>query len=350
MKVLYVGHGQNYEFMVKQMFADFKAQKIGKGISSFCAHKWMETYRKNVDLAIIDIEFLYYLIYPRKGHLLVPSSVRQKLIIEDTWDRVVYKFRKNTRKEGLRRIRKKGFTYKLSNRIEDYKTFYHELHVPHIRMRYGKEAVILPEKYFLRIVRKSVLLQVFHQGKYVAGVVLYQSGNRMISLWLGVQSSLSRSLTQYSTDAVYYFEIMYAFERGCSVFDFHETRALLNYGVYKFKRKWGAKIEKCRQLRGNLLLKPMTFSKSLRSFFEHNPFISIDGNDLFGNVLVNDEVCSAEKLETCIKQYYSDGMKALNVFSVKGFEREAVKLAETDKRIVLGNLIKASNPETRFCG
>ena len=83
--------------------------------------KWFSLYRHSVDLIILDHELLLSRLYQSPSWLVIPQWIRQKYYVPDTWEEVLSKFRKNTKKTDLRKVRKYRFSYRITRDKNEFR-------------------------------------------------------------------------------------------------------------------------------------------------------------------------------------------------------------------------------------
>jgi hypothetical protein len=348
--VFYFGHYDNYAFVLGRIFSGYRVVEKRQGAHSLFASRWIAKYSERVSLLVIDVELLYCKLLPTRQYLEIPQWVRQKYAVPETWEQVLGSLRKNTKRVDLRRVRKYGFTYRISREEEDFKDFYHRMYVPYLTSRFGDEVIVEPEWKVLRQCRKGELMHIIRDEQVVASVLLHLLEGRLAYVWVGVPADLEDDLYMGAFSAMYYFTIQYGYERGCREIDFLGSRPLLNDGLFRYKRKWGTHVEDSPVPRGDILLRPLQFSDPIQSIFQRNSFIVRDGRSLVAKVLLSDGRTRAKELEDLFEQLYTQGLDSLKVFSLGGFEEGAQSWArDSGKAVRLIDLSGASDPASAFC-
>ena len=325
LRILYVGQFDNYAFSVGRMVTDHRLVERRTGIPAFragsCFNDWIEC----AAILVMDVELLYCMMLRRKPFMRVPAWVRQKYSVPGTWHEVLQSFRTNTRRTDLRKIRKYGLEYRISRSEDDFHRFYHRMYVPYLKKRFDREVIIEPEWKVLRQCRKGELMQVVRDGQVVACALLHRGEGRLAYVWVGVPDDLEGDLYRGAFSALYYFSILYAYEQGCHEVDFLGSRPLLDDGLFRYKRKWGTRVEDSPVPRGDILIRPLRFDTSVRSTFRRLRFIVRDGSGLAGRILLDDGPVSREELERILTRDQTEGLERLQVFSLHGFEEEALR-------------------------
>jgi len=345
----YMGRYDNYKLIFTKMYSEFEAVKRHKNLCSLNVKKWIKKHEESVDFIFIDVELLYCKLLRKEEFIQIPHWTRQKFEVPDTWEGVLSKFRKNTKKTDLRKVRKYNFTYKITRSEKDFKDFYYKMHKPYLEKRFDELVIIEPEWKFMRQCRKGELMQIIRGTEVVAGILLHLSEGRLAYVWVGVPDNVQGDLFRGVFSAMYYFTIVYGYENGCHEIDFLGTRPLLDDGLFRYKRKWGTYVQDSPVPRGDILLKPLRFNASVRSFFSNNYFITKDGKNLVGKILFEKAIMSKKELELTAKNFFTHGLRYLIIYSMFGFEDDARTWAHTKaSEIKIFDLSESSNPHITF--
>lgn len=351
-RIFYFGHGENYDFILNKLFPDYRILDVEENIRGLDIRKWMEKDTRNVDLIICDVTLFYGRMLPRDEYIRIPHWIRQQYNVPDSWEAVLQSFRKNTRKTDLRKVRKYKFTYTISTSENDYREFYHTMHVPYLRKRFDDLVIIEPEWKFLRQCRKGRLMQIRREGKVVAGVLLHMAAGRLAYVWVGVPEDIEGDMFNGAFSALYYYTIRYGYENGCREIDFLGTRPVLNDGLFHYKRKWGTRVTASPIPRGDMLLKPLRWSTPLKSFFAHTYLIAKDNGDnhLIGKILVDTHQPTRDDIQYLVNQYDTDGLKRLHVYLSEGGNSKLSSWVESHlPQVKLIDLSRCTRPAREFC-
>jgi len=348
-RTFYIGHGQNFFFIMNRIYSEFEVIKRQNQINAFFTKKWIEKFSKLVDIVVADVELLFCSLLFMNNFIKVPPWILQKVDIVNEWNDVVQNFRPQTKRETLRKIKNKEFTVKIVDSRNDFKYFYHRMYLPYIRNRYKKEAIIETEKNFYKECRKGKLIYILRDNELLGGFLFQQYGVELSVLWGGVPEGLQINKYKGSTDALYYYIIRLGYEYGCKRVNLYGTRALLNDGLFFFKRKWGAYVERKPVPCGDILLKPLNLNEAVRSFFVHNYFITRDRKTLTAKILSNDNKLTIEGIRELVECYFSRGLDHFKIFSLKGYEHSVYESAKKEfPYLKLFDLSKSSHPERDF--
>jgi hypothetical protein len=349
LRILYVGQFDNYAFTVGRMLTDHRMVERRTGISAFRVGSCFKDSIERAAILVMDVELLYGTMLRRQPFMRIPAWVRQKYSVPGTWHEVLQSFRTNTRRTDLRKIRKYALKYRISRSEDDFREFYHRMYVPYLKKRFDREVIIEPEWKVLRQCRKGELMHVVRGGQVVACALLHRGEGRLAYVWVGVPDGLEDDLYRGAFSALYYFSILYAYERGCSEVDFLGSRPLLDDGLFRYKRKWGTRVEDSPVPRGDILIRPLRFDASVRSTFRRLQYIVRDGAGLAGRILLDDGPASSEDLKRILVRDQTPGLDRLQVFSLHGFDEEALRWVEAEKPpLALHSLEGDPDPATTF--
>ncbi len=349
-RTFYIGRNLTYKLIFDYMYSDFVITEKHRNINSLNTMKWIRKYHDTVDLIFADVEMLFCKILPRREFIEIPQWVIQRFEVPHSREAVLGSFRKSTRKE-LRRLLKRGFTYKIVRSNEEFEKFYRTMYLPYITEKFGSLAIIDSERQFHRTCRGGgELLVLSRDEKVLLGVLLRNLSGRLASELIGVSDNVEPEMMQGIFDVSDYFTILHGYELGCHTIDFGPSRTLLNDGVFRYKRKWGTYLQKPSYPLGDIILKPLNFKAAVRSFFVHNPFIARDGKKLVGKILFDKPKVSKIDIERCLKYYFTEGLDCLKIFSLLGFEEGTKKWADTThKAIRLHDLSHSPSSAEDFC-
>ena len=348
-RTFYMGHYDNYAFILNELYSDYEVEEKFTGLNSLGTKRWLQSYHDKVDMLFADVELLFCRMLPRSQFLGIPQWVRQRLDVSDTWEGVMNKFRKNTKKTDLRKVRKYNFTYKLTRSEEDFRMFYHQMYKPYLERRFRDAVIIEPEWKVMRQCRKGELMQIVCRDEVVAAVLLHSLAGRLAYVWVGVPDHISEDEHPGAFSAMFFYTILYGYEHGCHEIDFLGSRPLLNDGLFRYKRKWGTQVKDSPVPRGDILLRPLRLDKGLRSFFSHNHFIVRAENGIAGKLLLDEHPATGEDLGQAMDYYFTPGLECLKVASLHGFNGDAERWVEAEPRVRLIDLSKTRDPAQAFC-
>lgn len=348
-KVFYFGSCHHLPFAMELVFDEYSIDREFAGLRQWQARKWLARYESEVDLLVADLTWPYHRLLPRQKYIEIPAWLCQRLPLRRTWEEVRLGFRKSAKTTALRRVRKFGLTCRMTNDLDAASRFYHEMYVPYLEKRFGDVAFIEPESRIRDVVEVGGLLEVVRDDRVIAGAVLYGHFKSLQFLWVGVEEGLEAQIPEGAFAALYYYAIEHAFTSGYREVDLSGTRALLNDGVYRFKRQWGARVYDGWSL-DSVLIKVVNANPQVRAFLEANPMIVRKKGELQGKILYLEKRPSASEIHRCEKSFDSPGIQRLKVFSTQGFDQGAVAAARSSESpIQLIDLASADDPIADYC-
>ncbi len=139
-----------------------------------------------------------------------------------------------------RKVRKYGYTHRLTQEFKELHLFYHEVYLPYIQSRFGHHTHPRSQKMLETQVRHGFLLQVYEQQQCVAAAVCRRMHKRLIAVAFGVAQDHDNHLRRGALSACYMFIFQQAEREGLDSVDLLRSRPHKNDGVYEHKRRWGA--------------------------------------------------------------------------------------------------------------
>ena len=350
MKVFYFGLGENLAYLTELMYGEHETAEAGLDINPLRARSWVSRYRAGVDLVVLDLPWPACRLIPSRGFLALPPWINMVIPLGDTWEAVVGHWARNTKGVDLRRIRKHQLNFRTTDSEAAFHAFYHGLYVPYVRKRFGDAAFIEPEAKIVSIHEFGEIIEVLRDDRVIAAGVLIQAGGSLGFPWIGMPVDVDPRTLDGAFAGLYYFIVRLAYERGCDGVNCFTNRPSLSDGVLRYKRKWGARLSGSDRLNGQILLKPVANTAALRSLLRHNPFIAVAGGEFIGRVLFDARKVSAEDALEAVDRYYTDGLGAMRLYALYGFDDDvAPALRQRALPVELFDLHGASDPLAEFC-
>ena len=142
----------------------------------------------------------------------------------------------------------------------------------------------------------------------VAAVAVRLSGRQMALAWTGIDIKLTHEQRLGAADALDFFTLIYAYQCGCGHMDMGHSRACLDDGVLRYKRKWGASIYRKKLPQGSILIAPLTSSPAVFSLLANVRFITLDDGRLVCRTILPPGLPEGE-LEGFLKHTWVDGLQ-----------------------------------------
>ncbi|MEX8492485.1 GNAT family N-acetyltransferase [Sphaerotilus sp.] len=234
------------------------------------------------DLCIAVVPKVYDTLFSPLCSYRGQEEVRQVIDTSGTWEEVRARFSKKKRQLTNNFGERYGLTYRISHSEEDFDFFYHRMHVPHIRRRYGDLSEMDSHASMLEFFRKGFVLFVLREGEPVAGALSLIEGDSILFRRSGVLDGDESHVKGGAQTALYYFQLRHAVNSGYRSVDTMKSAPFLNDGVFCHKADWGARAMPDREARQSVLyFVPEPDARTVR-FFEINPAVVCEGNGLAG--------------------------------------------------------------------
>jgi hypothetical protein len=274
--ILFLSNENSFSYLPDLIFSEAsEIKKIGK-IHIWNARKKISGIPCDADAIFIKCD-RFYSDYLQKNELTtIPELISMTLDISEPFEKIYNKFNKSA-KEDIRKVKRYNYTYEIYQDLDKLKLFYDHMYMPYTYWRHGKLA-ICANFYTIRHLfeRGGKLMLVKLDNKYVFGSLFFTKKNTLIGTHAGIMNGEIDCLKKSVTAASYYFSIIWGKENGAKFLDFGTCRPFLNDGLFQYKKKWGAMIEKSNGNFGIFAFKTCKDSRGLQSFLENNPFIRLN--------------------------------------------------------------------------
>ena len=253
--------------------------KESKIVKKFNVNIW--NYKKKInqivsdtDAVFIKCDRFYSNFFEKKGFIVIPEWINMTLDISEPWDSFYKKLSKSA-KEDIRKIKKLGYTYEITRDIDKLKMFYYKMYLPYISWKY-RESEIQANFYTIQHIFEQAgeLLLTKLDDEYIFGGLFLRKKDKIITSFAGIMEGKFEFVQQGAIAASYYFLIQYSKERDVKSINFGSSRPFFNDGIFMYKRKWGAKIDKAGNLSADIYsLKTFNKNNAIKSFLTNNPFV-----------------------------------------------------------------------------
>lgn len=338
----------NFMDIMSTIYSNYEIILREKNINGFKIIRRLKKYEKKADMVFIDMELLFVLGLRRSSYLAIPQWVTLKLRIADSWKDVLSSFPKPLTKK-IKRILKHEYSYCTGNTKNMFEYFYHKMYVPYTKKRFGDAAVIYDENKLKNILNKSDILFLFRNNRLVLGSLITYHHDSAFSICCVGADYLQPDMFKGASEAIDYFSILCAFEKGCQAYDFMGSRPLLADGAFRYKRKWGTIVDKFYRIEANIFFKPVLMTAGVKAFIARNPFITESPNGLRGRILL-DVPASAMDIKNCVRDYETKGLNGMDIFCIAGVQNGAGQaLFKHIPQVKVYDISNSSNPELDFC-
>jgi hypothetical protein len=279
----------------------------------------LNKYSNSVDICIAvlpnNYEKLFEDSYAFKGQV----CIRQSIDTSGTWEEIFKAFHKKKRQYSNNVERKFGLSYQISHDINDFDLFYYRMHLPHISNQFEELAQIDSYEDMKKFFLKGFLLLVMADGQKIAGALCLIENDKLLFRRSGVLDGNEEYRKKNAQFALYYFNIRYAWEQGIKQVDAMMSDSLINNGVYRTKREWGATVFPDDEAESTVFYFTPNNSPEIAAVFEQNPAI-IQGDDglyvLAGWPGEFDQTMLDKK--ELSNKYYSPGLKGMILLAPNG--------------------------------
>jgi hypothetical protein len=313
LKVLFASYdNQNKSYMLDLIFGKSYKEyhfrrdwlwNISKSIEelrSTCSIMLIEIVRYNCKHTRIDKCFFI----PRSvfGEMYIPFNqevTRSKSVLSD-----------------LSRIRRNDLKYEVTKDSKYFDDFYYNMYLPMTLGSHGESAKIISYRAMKDVFRYSDLLLVKKKEEYIGGMIIEYENKYPALFVLGVRDGSPDYLKDGTVAALYYFSSLYLEEKGFSKMKTGYSRAFLNDGVLRLKRKWAQRI--LRSEPSGFALKVLSDTSATKSFLCNNPFIFQNNEHLSGAVFIDkDSPLLPEDYKQINKKYFYPGLSKIFLYNFK---------------------------------
>jgi hypothetical protein len=221
----------------------------------------------------------------------------------------------------LRIIRRNRLETAVSHDPSDFDCFYHHMYVPFTRRRFGELGAVKGYRFLRACFRRGALVWVLQEGRRLAAAVVDRNDRRLALRALGCMHGDLRVVKMGAFAAVYQFCFAYARQQGCTVAGVGTSRAVLQDGVLRYKRKWGAALMPTTGSSFSLLLSWRRLQGVAADFLAHTSpiFIQPDGLAAIHALPVHLRAVREDAL-TARETYWIQGLRRLYLAAPAGWE------------------------------
>jgi hypothetical protein len=352
-RVFYFGNYRNYRFMFKTIFSEFTTTEVHKKVLALDVIRWARRYEGKSDLVIIDLGYVYSKMFKlfSSNYICVPDSVGQSRDIRGSKSDFVNSFRGHGSKaKHIKRMLRQNITARFVSSERCFEDFYRYYYLPLARRRFDDAAVIEKKELFLRKCRDGEVMQVVRENEVMAYALLQSDSGTLRSLLVGVSEKIDEETYSIVFNALYYYSFLFGYDNGYDEVDLCNTRALLNDGVYIYKRTWGAYVYACSDLEGNMFVRPTNLNEPVTNIFSRNYFVTRQNDKLIARILWGDGEMSVDIMGKFVKNYYSKGLDAIRIYSLTKIGPEVAQWFEENNSFMeFVDLSDHRDPLEAFC-
>jgi hypothetical protein len=231
----------------------------------------LQAHREQADLVLVRMDRAWTRFVSDSAYLRVPEWVCAFVDLPD--DLEAYLHGNESRRSDVRRLRSKGYTYEISQSEQDLDTFYEHFHAPLVRRRHGTQAAVVPRWLLRHWLSHGGLLWVLYQGRRVAGGLFsFEAGGlHLLSSGCDDQPEARAGFA-----GIYVFLWLHAHALGIRRLNLGGCRPTTRDGVFRYKRKWGARFAEKPEQYADMHLWWQRPSPALRELLQYTPLVFRD--------------------------------------------------------------------------
>jgi hypothetical protein len=309
LSVLCAAGGQTRHYLTQLLFSE-EAREVDLGriwIWNLSRATWAR--KRGCPLIVIQADHSIRKVLKEDDWFFIPLWVigTVALPITDTM------LNQKSLRSDLQAIRKSGLRGRVTRDPQCFDDFYHNMYVPHVTRAHGSSVYVNPYDTMRAQLADSDLVLIHDGEKDIAGMMILYEADRA-RLWsAGVRGGDRRYLKQGALSALYYFSAQHLTEKHFSSVSMGLSRAFLNDGVLRYKRKWAQRL--AGTVPARIALKVAAETPASRAFLQNNPFIFERSGKLYGAVFLSDrDAATTDSAARMKKQYFHDGLSKLVLF------------------------------------
>jgi len=323
--VFYCGDKQSFCYMSHRLFDGHYSIKKREKVTITKINKKLRSLPTYVDLVFIRTDRFFRKILKKQGLQIIPEWVNLVLDTSKSLEQLEKKFSSGARKD-VKKIKKYGYTYKLTGKQRDLEFFYNRMFLPYILERHDEETTNCYLRYIKMILQRNTvkLLLVQDKDTYISGGLIDVKKDKEILPSMGILDANNEYLKKYASSALFYFHILSAKKRGINSINYGDTRTFLNDGNFQFKRKWGMGTILSRFRYEIIGLKILKNTAAVSTFLENNPFTFMENSKLKVSIYSNTkQPTTLKEIQHFCRSYYTPGITELLIMSPHGFTKKA---------------------------
>jgi len=232
--LVYIGEGESLSYLRQLCFSKVQNQK-----ESRCRIYQLTRLKKFLPedaIVVVELNRLLSMKLKGEGYFAYPWVLQKVFITSKEYiDKKAYIL-----KSRSRRARKRKYRFDITNDLAAIRTFYHQFYKPYIVKRFKTTAHLRDIRDFLVARHHGLLLRIFDEDRWVAGVICLRSKREAICLGTAVLLENTDHLKQGAMLAVYYYLFQWAEENHMESVSLLRSRPHRSDGVFHHKTLWGA--------------------------------------------------------------------------------------------------------------
>lgn len=219
-------------------------------------------------------------------------------------------------RSDLELIRRNELRSEITRDERHFDDFYENMYLPHVKRSHGEGAQIRSYGEVKKSFENGELLLIKQQEQVIAGLLIeYRDGVPQLQN-LGARDGNRDYLRCGGVAALYYFALSALADQGHEKVGFGGSRAFLDDGVLRYKRKWGHRIVGVRGR--SLVLRILKYSPGATAFLTAHPFIHQKDGALVAAVFdPSGHPASAKDLRRIERRYAHSGLAGFEFHSAR---------------------------------
>lgn len=278
MAIQYAGDAVQKNYMSQLVFGEDASETYLGQKSLWSLHRLIKKNEHDSSMAVVEGNILHALLFMRKSDFRVPVWLESETDLPFGPNRAAA--------QDLKRVEKSKLEYTITTAPDELSDFYHNMYLPTTTTRHQDRALLMDFDGMMEQVRQGAckLLLVNKGGLSVSGVLLV-TNEKIPRLWSnGIRDGNLEYWRDGAIAATYLFAGQYLNSAGHRKMHLGRTRSFLSDGLLKYKMKWGPHFAPNGSRA--FIIKPLIFSKGLRSFLVHHPFAYVRHRNLSGAIFI----------------------------------------------------------------
>lgn len=332
LSVAYAGFGYAEPMLKSLLFAEHPLQEeIGKS-PLWQLNKFIDSLTS--DIVIVEAGEQLIQKLPRQHALVLPSRLQFILDVQGTWEDVENRFRRDARRNEVRKAQKFGYEYEISRSQADLEMFYHDMYLPMVHKRHGELASTLSKREVYQILRHGVLFLTRRDGIYVSGGLCLVEQGVLRFKEMGVLNGDEQLMHEGAVGAMNYLRVRWAHQEGYRGVNFGECWPYMS-GIFQSKRKWGAAASVPPHEHKQIWLRIQRNTPAVAHFLENNPCVVVDEQGSLHGLIVTSNPVTTELEKNWHKLYDTPGFTHLLICSSGDLAEQPVVLRRPTTEAVL---------------
>jgi hypothetical protein len=207
--------------------------KKGKSIQKWCT--------EGNDLVIYEVSKLLPFNSVADYGFRIPAAVHQSMLLPENAELLLAGKVNDAERGRIHKAERNGYTYCISDSLNDFDHFYNEMYLPYITGRYSIRARLTPYKELLAIFKRGSLIKIMNGKDFVAASLVLIDNENAHMIEYGKYVGEPEDKTPISL-LTYWFTIQWALSQGATRLDFGGSFPWCSNGVFRNKKRWKSKV------------------------------------------------------------------------------------------------------------